>query len=203
MNSLNDSSAVQPLIDESIDRECTTVIALSHCLEYSTVLADLVYDTAPRLFHYVMQQFVDDSSSLKGRLALVLVAYVIQFYLFGPVSATLEDPYLPESLSRASQSLLSEAVRSYADYTRQTNLLAALAAPSLRMDVPLSPDRGAKWREYWFCNRPPNSPTVYLLETRKDVSMMSDDTIEIQRPGWVTAIFGCFGGVRRDHRSSL
>ena len=188
---------VKALVDGPIDGDFTTIIALSHCRQPSTILAQLVSDTAPQLFSRVMQQF-HNSSSQRVRLALLVVAYVIQFYLFGPVSATLKEPYLPESLSQASCCYFSEAVRSYAVYIGQTNLLGDLAAPVLRLDKPLSPDREAKWRKRWYCDKPPNwpntFPTMAVTEARKEFSMMSDDT-EIQRTSWTTAFFSCLSGV--------
>ena len=194
---------VQALLDGPIDGDFITIIALSHCQQPSTILAQLVSDTGPQLFSRVMQQF-HNSSSPRVRLALLVVAYVIQFYLFGPVSATSEEPHLPESLSEASYSHLSEAVRSYAVYIKETNLLGDLAAPVLQLDKPLSPNRKAKWWGWWYRDRPPNWPSnsrkMGVSETRKELSMMSDDT-EIQRSRW-TAFFSCLRGIR-DHRTSL
>ena len=142
-------SEVRDHIVDPIEENWIIIIALSRSNEGSAFVESWCHDlNVHRAFYSVMQQFRQERSH-KVQLALLLVAYLIHFYLFGKVRAYDDKPQLLDKLSRRNCDLLAEAVRSYAGITGLEGMLKALTSPKLGLDSDLPSDRNRCWEAIW------------------------------------------------------
>ena len=134
---------------DRIEERWIIIIALHRYSGGSAFLEGWCHDlNVHQVFYSVMQQFRQESSH-RVQLALLLVAYLIHFHLFGKVQAGDDEPRLLDNLSRRNCGLLAEAVRSYADVTGLEDTLRGLASPRLGLEVELPSNRHRFWEAIW------------------------------------------------------
>ena len=142
-------SEVRDHIVDPIEEKWIIIIALSRSNDGSAFIESWCHNlNVHQAFYSVMQQFWQERS-YKVQLALLLVAYLIHFYLFGNVRAYDDNPQLLDELSRRNCGLLAEAVRSYASIKGLEVMLKALASPRLGLDSDLLSDRNRCWEAIW------------------------------------------------------